>query len=74
MMCFCHLGLWVAMAFPGIANDCNSQLDLSNKLLCSVNEDCVQKLCPQEVSVSTNHLRACKPFGTLPPIVRVLDY
>jgi hypothetical protein len=52
---------------------CTSQLDLSNKLSSAPNEDRMQRLCPQEVDVSTTPVEAHKPFGVSFIGVRVLD-
>jgi hypothetical protein len=49
------------------------RLDLSDGVPSSLNEDCVQKLRPREVDVSTTPIRAQKPFGVSSFGVRVLD-
>jgi hypothetical protein len=53
---------------------CIPQIDLSNELLCTPNEDRMQKLCPWEVDVSTTPIGAHKPFGISSFRVRVLDF
>jgi hypothetical protein len=52
---------------------CTSWIDLSYGIPSTPNRDCMQKLCPWEVDVSTNHIEAHKPFGVLSSRVRVLD-
>jgi hypothetical protein len=51
----------------------NSQLDLSDKVLSTPNGDCMKKLQPREVDVSTTPIRTHKPFGVPSPGVMVLD-
>jgi hypothetical protein len=58
---------------PRTTNNLTSRLDISNKIFYTPNEDCMQKLCPTEVYVSTNHLRSYNHFGPLSPRVKVLD-
>jgi hypothetical protein len=50
-----------------------THIDLSNGVSSAPNGDCMQKLCPLEVDVSTTPIRAHKPFGVSSPEVSVLD-
>ena len=52
---------------------CTPWLDLSDKVSSTPNEDCMQKLHPREVDVSTTSIGARKPFGFSFSGVRVLD-
>jgi hypothetical protein len=52
---------------------CTSHLDLSYRLLIAQNRDHMQNLCPQEVDISTNNIRAHKPLGISSSRVRFLD-
>jgi hypothetical protein len=49
------------------------RIDLSDEVPSAPNEDCMQKLCPQEVDVLTTPIGAHKPFGVSSSGVRVLD-
>jgi hypothetical protein len=53
---------------------CSPQIDLSNEVSSAPNEDCMQKLRPREVDVSTTPIGARKPFGFSSSGVRVLDF
>jgi hypothetical protein len=53
---------------------CSYQLYLSNKLSCTPNKDCMQKLHPRKVDISTTPIGAHKPFGVSSSGVRVLDF
>jgi hypothetical protein len=52
---------------------CTSRLDLFDGLSSTPNRYRMQKLCPREVDVSTNHIGAHKPFGVSSYGVMVLD-
>ena len=53
---------------------CSPHIDLSNGVSSAPNEDCMQKLHPREVDVSTTSIGAQKPFGFSSSEVRVLDF
>jgi hypothetical protein len=57
----------------GLFGICTPCPDLSDGVLNTPNEDCMQKLCPQEVYISTTPIRAHKPFGVSSFGVKVLD-
>jgi hypothetical protein len=52
---------------------CTSHLDLFDGLPSVPNIDQMQKLCPREVDVSTNHIGAQKPFDVSSFGVRVFS-
>jgi hypothetical protein len=59
---------WNSLA---LAKRCKPWIVLSNKLLFSPNKDCMQKLRPWEVDVSTNYLGVCNTYGVSSSRVRV---
>jgi hypothetical protein len=64
---------WIVdQCFP--PKSCISRIDLSNELLSTPNIDCMQKLCPREVDISTTPIGAHKPFCFSSSGVRVLDF
>jgi hypothetical protein len=52
---------------------CTPRLYLFDGVSSAPNRDCMQKLCPREVDVSTTPIKAHKPFDVSSPWVRVLD-
>jgi hypothetical protein len=60
--------------FLSLAKNCSPWIVLSNELLCALNKDHMQKLCPQEIDISTNHLGARKTFGVPSSRVRILMF
>jgi hypothetical protein len=52
---------------------CAPWLDLYDRVPSTPNEDHMQKLCPREVDISTNHIGAHKLFNISSSRVRVLD-
>jgi hypothetical protein len=62
------------MIDPNVEGSCTYRIDLYDKVSNTQNIDCMQKLHPQEVDVSTTPIRARKPFGISSSGVRVLDF
>jgi beta-glucosidase/6-phospho-beta-glucosidase/beta-galactosidase len=52
---------------------CAYWIDLSDRLSSTPNEDCMKKLHPWKVDISTNHIKAHKHFRVSTSWVRVLD-
>jgi hypothetical protein len=52
---------------------CTPRLDHFDEVPSTPKNDCMKKLCPREVDISTNHIGAHKPFGLSSSRVRVLD-
>jgi hypothetical protein len=51
-----------------------AEVNICKTISSAPNKDRMQRLCPREVDVSTNPIRARKPFGFSSSGVRVLDF